>query len=115
MILLIDVGNTNICITCTNESVIEDKIIRIKTLHDRMSDEYYLILKEMIKLDDVTAVAISSVVPDVTYVLTELFRNRLNIEPLVLGPKVKTGLMIKADNPREVGADLICDAVGEKH
>ena len=68
----------------------------------------------MIKLDDVTAVAISSVVPDVTYVLTELFRNRLNIEPLVLGPKVKTGLMIKADNPREVGADLICDAVGVK-
>ena len=114
MILLIDVGNTNICITCTNESVIEDKIIRIKTLHDRMSDEYYLILKEMIKLDDVTAVAISSVVPDVTYVLTELFRYRLNIEPLVLGPKVKTGLMIKADNPREVGADLICDAVGVK-
>ena len=114
MILLIDVGNTNICITCTNESVIEDKIIRIKTLHDRMSDEYYLILKEMIKLDDVTAVAISSVVPDVTYVLTELFRNRLNIEPLVLGPKVKTGLMIKADKPREVGTDLICDAVGVK-
>lgn len=114
MILLIDVGNTNICITSTNGGVIEDKIIRIKTLHDRMSDEYYLILKEMIKLDDVTAVAISSVVPDVTYVLTELFRNRLNIEPLVLGPKVKTGLMIKADNPREVGADLICDAVGVK-
>ena len=46
MILLIDVGNTNICITSTNGSVIEDKIIRIKTLHDRMSDEYYLILKD---------------------------------------------------------------------
>ena len=114
MILLIDVGNTNICLTTANDGVIENKIIRIKTLHDRSSDEYYLILKEMIKLDDVTAVAISSVVPDVTYVLTELFRNRLNIEPLVLGPKVKTGLMIKADNPREVGADLICDAVGVK-
>ena len=114
MILLIDVGNTNICLTTANDGVIENKIIRIKTLHDRSSDEYYLILKEMLKLDEITSVAISSVVPDVTYVLTELFVNRLNINPIVLGPKVKTGLSIKADNPREVGADLICDAVGVK-
>ena len=112
MILLIDVGNTNICISTTDGSGIENKIIRLKTLHDRLSDEYYLILKEMIDLSNVDGVAISSVVPDVTCVLTELFINRLNINPLVLGPKVKTGLMIKADNPREVGADLICDAVG---
>ena len=114
MILLIDVGNTNICLTTANDGVIENKIIRIKTLHDRSSDEYYLILKEMLKLDEITSVAISSVVPDVTYVLTELFVNRLNINPIVLGPKVKTGLSIKADNPREVGTDLICDAVGVK-
>lgn len=112
MILLIDVGNTNICLTTTDGSVIENKIIRIKTLHDRSSDEYYLILREMLKLDAITAVAISSVVPDVTAILTELFINHFGLIPLVLGPKVKTGLKIVADNPREVGADLICDAVG---
>ena len=112
MLLLFDVGNTNICITSFNGVTIDDNIIRITTLLDRSCDEYFLILKEMVDLKNLSSVAISSVVPQVTNVLKTLCVKHLGIEPLVLEPKVKTGVGIKADNPREVGADLICDVAG---
>ena len=109
MLLLFDVGNTNVCITTFDGNKLDENIIRITTLLDRSCDEYFLILKEMVDLKNVTNVAISSVVPVVTNALRTLSVKHLNIEPLVLEPKVKTGIGIKADNPREVGADLICD------
>lgn len=112
MLLLFDVGNTNICIATCENDVIHESITRITTLLDRSCDEYYLIMREMIQLDKVDSVAISSVVPDITTVLKEMCIKHLNVEPLILGPKVKTGVGIIADNPREVGADLICDVAG---
>ena len=112
MLLLFDVGNTNICITTYDGNLLNENITRITTLLNRSCDEYYLIIREMIKLDEIKSVAISSVVPEVTTVLTEMCIKHLNINPLVLGPKVKTGVKLVADNPREVGADLICDVAG---
>ena len=112
MLLLFDVGNTNICITTFDGVKINENIIRITTLLDRSYDEYFLILKEMVNFKEIKNVAISSVVPDVTDALRTLAIKHLNIEPLVLEPRVKTGVGIKADNPREVGADLICDVAG---
>lgn len=112
MLLLFDVGNTNICITTYENDVIDESITRITTLVNRSSDEYFLILREMIQLNKVKNVAISSVVPDVTTILKEMCIKHLNIDPLILGPGVKTGVKIVADNPREVGADLICDVAG---
>ena len=112
MLLLFDVGNTNICIATYENEVLNENITRITTLLNRSCDEYYLIIREMIKLDDVSGVAISSVVPEITTVLTDMCIKHLNINPLVLGPKVKTGVKLVADNPREVGADLICDVAG---
>ena len=112
MLLLFDVGNTNICITTYKDGILDESMIRITTLLNRSSDEYYLILKEMLNLNEVTAVAISSVVPDITIALKELSVKHLNINPLIVGPGVKTGVGIIADNPREVGADLICDVAG---
>lgn len=112
MLLLFDVGNTNICIVTYENEVLNEKITRITTLLNRSCDEYYLIIREMIKLDYVSGVAISSVVPEITTVLTDMCIKHLNINPLVLGPKVKTGVKLVADNPREVGADLICDVAG---
>lgn len=109
MLLLIDVGNTNICIARYEDNILHDSITRITTLLNRSCDEYYLIIKEMIKLDNVNSVAISSVVPEVTTILNEMCLKHLNITPLILGPRVKTGISIICDNPREVGADLICD------
>ena len=115
MLLLFDVGNTNICITSYEDNILNEKITRITTLLNRSCDEYYLIIKEMIKLDRVDSVAISSVVPEVTTILSEMCVKHLNINPLVLGPKVKTGVKLVADNPREVGADLICDVAGVEY
>lgn len=112
MLLLFDVGNTNICITTCEDNVINPSITRITTLLNRSCDEYYLIIREMIKLTNIDGIAISSVVPDVTTVLKEMCIKHLNINPLILGPKVKTGVSITADNPREVGSDLICDTAG---
>lgn len=112
MLLLFDVGNTNICIARYENDVLHDSITRITTLLNRSSDEYYLIIREMINLDNVDGVAISSVVPEVTTILNEMCTKHLKVEPLILGPKVKTGISIIADNPREVGADLICDVAG---
>ena len=114
MLLLFDVGNTNICITSYENMTLNENIIRVTTLHERSCDEYFLILKEMIDFSKITDVAISSVVPSVTNALKELCIKYLSIEPLVLEPKVKTGVSLKADNPREVGADLICDVAGVK-
>ena len=112
MLLLFDVGNTNICIARYENDVLHDSITRITTLLNRSCDEYYLIIREMINLDNIDGVAISSVVPEVTTILNEMCSKHLKVEPLILGPKVKTGISIIADNPREVGADLICDVAG---
>lgn len=112
MILLFDVGNTNICITISEGDIINPSVIRITTLLNRSCDEYFLILREMISLTNIDGIAISSVVPDVTTVLKEMCVKHLGINPLILGPKVKTGVGIVADNPREVGSDLICDVAG---
>lgn len=111
MLLLFDVGNTNICIT-TFDDVLNESIIRITTLLNRSSDEYFLILREMIQFDCIDNVAISSVVPDITTILKEMCIKYLNNDPLIIGPGVKTGVKIIADNPREVGSDLICDVAG---
>ena len=112
MLLLFDVGNTNICIAQYEDGVLHEGITRITTLLNRSCDEYFLIIREMISLNGVDSVAISSVVPEVTSVLNEMCIKHLNVKPLILGPKVKTGVSIIADNPREVGADLICDVAG---
>lgn len=110
MILLFDVGNTNISIGLSNKVSILHTI-RLNTEVSKTADEYWLQMKNFFQVEDIDAVAISSVVPRITEKLKEISLKRLNIEPLIVGPGVKTGLNIKTDNPREVGADLICDAV----
>lgn len=69
-------------------------------------------MKSLIDFKEVKHIAISSVVPRITEKLKEIASKFVGIEPLIVGPGIKTGLNIKTDHPREVGADLICDAVG---
>ena len=111
MVLLVDVGNSNICI-----GIVEDKKIvksfRLKTMTDRSSDEYFLMFNSMLKDNSVADVFISSVVPVITSALVKMFKNHFDINAKILGPGIKTGVQIKADNPKEVGADLICDVAG---
>jgi len=115
MILTIDVGNTN-----TVLGVFEDGKLKkhwyISTDQDKTSDEYGILINnlftyEKIDIKSLKGIAISSVVPPVVTSLKKAVQGFLDIEPLVVGPGVKTGINIKMDNPREVGADRIVNAV----
>jgi type III pantothenate kinase len=110
MILLFDVGNTNISIGFSDGTHILETY-RLNTEVAKTADEYYLQIKNLFTGKNVNHVAISSVVPRITEKLKDISLRFLNITPLIVGPGIKTGLNIKTDNPREVGADLICDAV----
>ena len=110
MILLFDVGNTNISIGLSDGTDIL-QTFRLNTEVSKTADEYFIAMKSLFNQHDIHEVAISSVVPRITEKLKEISEKYFKIEPLIIGPGIKTGLNIKTDHPREVGADLICDAV----
>ncbi len=115
MLLVIDVGNTNIVFgVYKGDELLYDW--RISTEKNRTSDEYGLLFEQIFrynKLDpkEVENVIISSVVPPLMHTLPTMSQRYFDIDPIVVGPGVKTGMNIKYDNPREVGADRIVNAV----
>lgn len=115
MILVVDVGNTNIVLGLyEGKKLLQDW--RISTNRSATSDEYGLTLYNLfahrgLKLDAVEGVIISSVVPPLMFALESMCRKYIKKEPLVVGPGLKTGLSIRYENPREVGADRIVNAV----
>ena len=111
MILLVDVGNSNIVFGFADKDEIVNTF-RFKSLTDITTDEYYLIIKAMLDKYEVHDVIISSVVPVITSALKKLFNKYLNKDPLIIGPGVKTGIELKCDDPKTVGADMICDCAG---
>ena len=115
MLLVIDVGNTNIVL-----GVFEGKKLlydwRLSTEKDRTADEYGLLFEQIFKFNNIDIgeledIIISSVVPPLMHTLPAMSVKYFNIEPIVVGPGVKTGMNIKYDNPREVGADRIVNAI----
>ena len=121
MLLAIDVGNTQTVIGLYGDDDASVELVdhwRIATNHERTSDEHALLFQEFLSFAghdwqrDVTGVAISSGVPSVTYELRRMCERYLNIDPVVLGAGVKTGMPVLYDNPKEVGADRIANAVG---
>jgi len=111
MVLLVDVGNSNIIFSFSDLKQI-NKSFRFKTLDDKTSDEYYIIIKSMLDMYKFDNVIISSVVPVVTSLLKKLFKTYYNIDSMIIGPGVKTGIQLKVDDPKTVGADIICDCSG---
>lgn len=115
MILVLDVGNTNIVLgVYEGKNLIADW--RLATDHKRTADEYgvqvmQLFTQKKIELDEVEGVIVSSVVPNIMYTVEHMVRKYFNQTPLVVGPGIKTGINIKYDNPKEVGADRIVNAV----
>lgn len=115
MLLVFDVGNTNIVLGLYDG----DKMIyhwRAATNELKTADEYAASLGMMFQLDGVTFamvtdIIISSVVPPVNPTLEYLCRRYFHVEPMLVGPGMKTGLNILYDNPRELGADRIVNAV----
>lgn len=115
MLLVIDVGNTNIVLGIFKEKTLIDHW-RISTNRLRTTDEYGVLIRNLFRFNNVDskeidAIIISSVVPPVMPTLERMCQRYFGLVPLVIGPGVKTGMDIKYDNPREVGADRIVNAV----
>ena len=121
MLLVIDVGNTNTVLGVYDGQRLVDHW-RLETHHRRTSDEYGVVIRQLfqgsgIELTKVSAVVVSSVVPPMQPALEGMAQRYFRTRALFVGPGVKTGMPILYDNPREVGADRIVNAVAayEKH
>lgn len=115
MLLVIDVGNTNIVLGIFKDQELVDHW-RVSTNRLRTTDEYGVLIRHLFYLngvnsEEIDAIIISSVVPPVMPTLERMCQRYFGLTPLVIGPGVKTGMDIKYDNPREVGADRIVNAV----
>jgi len=119
MLLAADIGNTNIAF-----GVFEGEQLRatwrMATDVNRMADEYAALLLNLLhyqglEASDVKEVSLCCVVPPLRATFEELCQRYFNISPLVVGAGIKTGVRIRMDNPREVGADRIADAVAAHH
>jgi len=107
MILLIDIGNSNIVLAQYDTEIGE--VYRFNTVRDKSIDEYYILLKDVLK--DTKKLVISSVVPELNVVFKAL-AEKLKIDTMFIGPGIKTGVQIKIDNPKELGTDIVCDHAG---
>ena len=115
MLLAIDIGNTNIKYGIYNG---EDLVasFRVSSRLSRTADEYGSVLINLLaskglKTSDVTGVIMSSVIPSLNYTICHMCEYFFGVSPLMVGPGIKTGLNVKADNPKEVGADIIVNCV----
>ena len=115
MILVIDVGNTNLTIGVYDKDVLQ-ATFRMMTKTPRTSDEYGVMLSTLltnkgILTQEIEGCIVASVVPDVMHSLTGGILRYVGVKPLIVGPGVKTGIKIITENPRAIGADRIVDAV----
>ena len=115
MILVLNVGNSNIALGIFEQDKLKQHW-RMETNRHKTEDEYAMQIKAFfshvqISFEQIEGIIISSVVPPIMYVLEEMCRKYFDIKPLKVGPGVKNGLNIKCEDPREVGADRIVNAV----
>ena len=115
MLLVIDVGNTNIVLGVYQGEHLESEW-RVATDKAKTPDEYGILVRNLFAFSgrgfaDIHAIIISSVVPTMTGIMERLARQFFDMKPYVVGPGIKTGMVILYDNPREVGADRIVNAV----
>lgn len=115
MILVIDIGNTNMTLGVFEGDVLK-ATFRIMTKTPRTSDEYGVIITQLLQNRGIHAMElegsiVASVVPDVMHSLTGGLVKYTGTRPMVVGPGIKTGLRIVTEDPRAIGADRIVDAV----
>jgi type III pantothenate kinase len=114
MLLAIDIGNTNITLGLYQGETLGPRW-RLATDHERMPDEYGITLVHLFQHAghtpaEVEAVVVASVVPPLTSTFTQACRQYLDKEPLVVDAGVKTGVRVRYEDPRQVGADRVADA-----
>jgi len=119
MIFVLDIGNTNTVLGVFEQDNLKYHW-RIETNRNKTEDEYGMLVKALLQDEglsfvDITGVIISSVVPPIMRAFETMCRKYIKKKPLIVGPGIKTGLDIKYENPREVGADRIVNAVAAVH
>lgn len=119
MLIAIDVGNTQTVMGLYDGEELVDSW-RLSTVRERTADEYRLFFAGLLRqdgyhLEDVDGVALSSVVPSAKAAMIQVAEDMIDGQLVVIGPGVKTGMPIHIDNPREVGADRVVNAVAAKH
>ncbi len=119
MLLAIDVGNTNTVVGVYINNQFKHHW-RLETKKERTADEWGLFLKELlafvnIRFDQITGVIISNVVPPLQRALTEMSEKYIRQKPISVGPDIKIDMPIDLENPTEIGADRIVNAVAAFH
>ena len=119
MILAIDMGNTNIVIGCVDDEKIYFEE-RLCTDYSKTELEYAIGFKTVLELyniesEQIHGAIISSVVPQLVNVIKSAVEKIIGITPLIVGPGVKTGLNLLMDQPKQVGTDMVVDAVAAIH
>lgn len=119
MILVLDVGNTNTVIGVYEKDELKHHW-RIETSRNKTEDEFGMLFKSLfehvgLSFEHIDGIIISSVVPPIMFALERMCHKYFDVKPLIVGPGIKTGLNIKYENPREVGADRIVNAVAGIH
>lgn len=114
MLLCVDIGNTNTLLGLYAGDQLRHHW-RIASDHNRMADEYAVLLLELfahgnVRLSDIDGAIMASVVPPLTGTFQEVCQGTFGREALVVDAGVKTGVRVRTDNPREVGADRVVDA-----
>ncbi len=114
MLLTIDIGNTNLTLGLYQDEILGPRW-RLATVHERMPDEYGLQFLGLLQHSgncpaDLTGICLASVVPPLTGKIIEACQRFLGMDPLVVDAGVKTGVRIRYEDPRAVGADRIVDA-----
>lgn len=115
MLLVVDVGNTNITLGVFDGEELNGTF-RMTTKLPRTSDEYGIELRQLIecqglKNTDITDIIVASVVPDVMHSLGSAMIKYFGIKPMIVSAGIKTGIRVATENPKQVGADRIVDAV----
>lgn len=119
VIFVFDVGNTNMVLGVYDKDELKHHW-RMETNRSRTEDEYGIMIKNLfehvgLNLSVIEGIIISSVVPPIMLALERMCERYFHLKPLIVGPGIKTGLDIKYENPREVGADRIVNAVAAIH
>ena len=115
MLLAIDIGNTNITLGVFDDRELLGKF-RMTTMMSRTSDEYGITLRELLRNqnmnpDEIDAVIVASVVPDIMHSFSSAIIKYFGHEPVIVSAGIKTGIRVATENPRQTGPDRIVDAV----
>lgn len=116
MLLVLDVGNSNIVLGVYKEEVLI-RHWRMKTDKESTSDELGLFMVQLFKnsdlsIEEIKGIVVSSVVPPIMFSLERALNRYFNKKPLIVNTSLKLGIDIKVDNPKALGSDRIADAVG---